>query len=291
MSDQITKAFVKQYSANVMMLTQQQGSILRGTVEEEPINGKEAYFEQIGAVVAQQRTGRHTDVVYSNTPHDRRKLTTVPYWWADLVDDPDKVRALIDPTSSYAKAGAWAMGRSVDDIIIAAIRGSAWTGEDGLTEVVLPSGQKIADTFGGGGSVGLTLAKLLETKRILDNADVPTDLEKTFAVTATQLSNLLSLQQVTSSDYASIKALVSGQIGSFLGFNFVIINRLPLISSGIRACVAYTRMGVKLGVGTNPIGRISEIPTKGYSVQVFFQMDLGATRMEEVQVVEVACKE
>ena len=43
------------------------------------------------------------------------------YEYADLIDNQDKVRTLIDPTSSYAIAAAYALGRDVDDEIIAAV--------------------------------------------------------------------------------------------------------------------------------------------------------------------------
>ena len=60
-----------------------------------------------------------------DTPHSRRMVTMDSWEWADLIDDADKVRMLIDPTSSYAKAAAAAMGRAMDDEIIAAATGTA----------------------------------------------------------------------------------------------------------------------------------------------------------------------
>ena len=61
MSNTITEAFVQQYSANVQMLSQQKGSLLRGVVDVESVVGKHAYFERIGAVSAQKRVSRHSD--------------------------------------------------------------------------------------------------------------------------------------------------------------------------------------------------------------------------------------
>lgn len=58
------------------------------------------------------------------------------------MDDQDKIRMLIDPTSSYAKAAAAAMGRSMDDVIIAAMNADAATGVAGGTTTALPSSQK-----------------------------------------------------------------------------------------------------------------------------------------------------
>ncbi len=86
----------------------------------------------------------------------------VDYEYADLIDKQDQVRTLIDPTSSYAQAAAFALGRSMDDEIISAVSGNAFSGETGSTTVALPSAQKITES----GTDGLTLAKLRSAKEI-----------------------------------------------------------------------------------------------------------------------------
>ena len=125
MSNQITTAFVEQYSRNVSMLSQQMGSKLRGSVDVENVTGKNAFFDQVGVTAAVLRTSRHGDTPQIDTPHSRRRLSLADYEWADLVDDMDKVRMLVDPTSSYAKAAAAAMNRSIDDVIIASMNATA----------------------------------------------------------------------------------------------------------------------------------------------------------------------
>lgn len=123
MSTQVTTAFVQQFSSNVQLLSQQRGSLLRGAVSEESVTGEKAFFDQVGAAAAIKRTSRHGDTPLVETPHSRRMVTMDSYEWADLIDDADKVRMLIDPTSTYAQAAAAAMGRAMDDAIIeAAIR-------------------------------------------------------------------------------------------------------------------------------------------------------------------------
>ena len=85
------------------------------------------------------------------------------YEWADLIDQQDRVRTLIDPTSSYALAAAYALGRSMDDEIIASVSGNAFGGETGSTTIALPAGQKITES----GTAGLTIAKLRSAKELL----------------------------------------------------------------------------------------------------------------------------
>jgi len=45
MSTQVTTAFVQQFSANVQMLSQQKGSLLRRAVREESVTGEKAFLK------------------------------------------------------------------------------------------------------------------------------------------------------------------------------------------------------------------------------------------------------
>ena len=228
MSSQITTAFVQQYSNNVQMLSQQKGSLLRNAVDAETIVGKNAFFEQVGQATAQKRVSRHSDTPQIDTPHARRRVSMVDYEYADLIDKQDQVRTLIDPTSSYAQAAAFALGRAMDDETgITAISGTAFAGETGSTSVVLPSAQKITES----GTNGLTIAKLREAKEKFDSASVDPSIPRYLVVGPKQISDLLGTTQVTSSDFNTIKALANGEINSFLGFNFITSNRLSIASS------------------------------------------------------------
>ena len=286
MSNQITTAFVQQYSNNVQMLSQQKGSLLRNTVDSETIVGKNAFFEQVGQAVAQKRTTRHADTPQIDTPHSRRRVSMVDYEYADLIDKQDQVRTLIDPTSSYAQAAAFALGRSMDDEIIASVSGNAFSGETGSTTVALPSAQKITES----GTDGLTLTKLRSAKEKFDSASVDPSIQRYIIVGPKQISDLLNTTQVTSSDFNTVKALVNGEINQFLGFTFVTSNRLSLASSK-RLCLAYAGDGIKLALGQDIMTRIDERSDKGYATQVYVCMTMGATRMEEEKVVTIEAHE
>jgi hypothetical protein len=285
MSTQVTTAFVQQYSANVQMLSQQMGSRLRDAVRVENMVGKNAFFDQVGSATAQKRTSRHADTPQIDTPHARRRVSLVDYEYADLIDDQDKVRMLIDPTSAYAQASAAAMGRAMDDELIAAATGTAFTGETGSTSTALPAGQQIAS-----GSADLTLAKLIEAKKILDLADVDPSINRYIAVGPNQIEALLNNTTVTSSDFNTVKALVQGDIDTFLGFKFIVTNRLAK-SGNDRTCFAWAEDGLALGVGKDIMARIDERSDKGYATQVYYCMSIGATRMEEEKVVQIICDE
>ncbi|MDA9203598.1 phage capsid protein [Flavobacteriaceae bacterium] len=284
MSTQITTAFVEQYKSNVFHLAQQKGSRLRGAVKSETVTGTSHYFERIGATAAQLRAGgRHSNTPQINTPHSRRKVTLADYDWADLIDQEDKVRLLISPQSEYAKAGAYAMGRAMDDAIIAAASGNAFTGPAGATPSALPAGQKIAV-----GTTSLTVAKLIAAKEIIDAADVDPDETKYLVCSAKEITSLLGDDKVTSADYNSVKALVAGQVDTFMGFNFIRTERIAA-SGGDNLALAFTQSAIGLALGKDISTRISERDDKNYATQVFLSMTIGATRVEDEKVVEIAC--
>ena len=286
MSNQITTAFVQQYSNNVQMLSQQKGSLLRSAVDVETVTGKNSFFDQVGSALAVKRTTRHADTPQMDTPHARRRVSLVDYEYADLIDNQDKIRTLIDPTSSYASAAAFALGRAQDDEIIAALSGTAFTGETGSTSTALPSSQKITES----GTAGLTIAKLRSAKEILDAASVDPSIARYIAVSPKQITDLLGTTEVTSSDFNSVKALANGEVNSFLGFNFIVSNRLSIASSK-RLCLVWAMDGCKMAIGQDLMTRIDERSDKGYAHQVYVCQSIGATRMEEDKVVTIQAHE
>jgi len=283
MSSQVTTAFVQQYSANVQMLSQQMGSLLRDKVRVESITGKNAFLDQVGSVTAVEKTSRHSDTPQIDTPHARRRISLADYEFADLIDQSDKVRLLIDPTSSYAQAAAMAMGRAIDDVIITAALGTAYTGETGSTSTA--NANQIVHA-----SAGLNIAKLRTAKQTLDLSDVDPSIPRHIIVSPKQISDLLNITEVTSSDFNTVKALANGEINTYLGFNFIVSNRLSL-SGTTRSCIAFAQDGLALGIGKDVNARIDERADKSYATQVYYCMSIGATRMEEDKVVEVQCTE
>jgi hypothetical protein len=291
MSSQITTAFVQQYSANLQHLSQQKGSRLRGAVRVEAVRGKQAFFDQIGSQSASVRTTRAADTLLNDTPHARRMVTLADYEVADLIDDQDKLRMIVDPTSSYAQAQAFAIGRSMDDVIITAATGDAKTGETGGTTTALPAGQKVAVNLSGSNE-GLTIGKLRQAKYLLDNNDVDPSIPRFMVVGPKQIQDLLESTNITSSDFNTVKALVQGEVNTFMGFNFITSTRLAHnTGTDVRTCFAYAADGITLAVAKDLTVRIDERPDKGYAVQVYACMSIGATRMEEEKVVEISCDE
>ena len=288
MSIEVNKAFAQKFRDGFLHLVQQKGSRLRDYVRvNTDIMGKYDHFDRIGSTSAQKITSRHSDTPLISTPHSRRRVSMEDYNWADLIDKADKVRMLADPTSEYMKAGVWAMGRVMDDIIIAAMSGNATSIDetDASSNVALPAAQKIAVS----GTTDMNLTKLRTAKKILDASDVDPDLPRHIVMKSNQFFDLLNDEQITSGDYNTVKALVAGEIDTYLGFKFHRSERLAVDSSGNTLCLAWIPEGIGMSMGMDVKTEISERPDKNYSTQVYAQMCLGAVRIEDEKVVEIAC--
>jgi hypothetical protein len=300
MSVEVTNAFVKQYQGNALHRVQQKGTKLRQYIREEGMVGKVKFFERIGLTTARKRTSRHSDTPRMDVPHDRRAAFIDDYDWADLVDDEDKVRLLIDPASEYLIAGTNAMLRAVDDVIIEAATSENAYGADGegaVSAVAMPAGQKIVVNENEAGTptdANMTIGKLRVAAKIFGEHDLDPDMAYVCVMAQNQLTALLRVEEVTSADYATVKALVDGKINHFMGFDFVRSQRLPLDSNGDRRAIAFVtgyEGGIGLAFPRELKARISERADKNYAIQVFLSMTLGAARIEDEKVVWIACDE
>lgn len=295
MSFQVTAAFVDQFSGNVEHLTQQGDSRFSGKVRMESQQGKTKFYEQLGTTRAVRRTSRHADTPRVDSLHLRRASYLNDYDWSDMVDTLDETKMLINPASSYAQSAAMAFNRAKDEEIIIAASGSSYADKDGTGAVIavaLPASQKVAVNFGGA-NIGLTLAKLIETKSILGKSEYPAGSKLYFAYTQNQLDDLLlNVNAVSSSDYSNIKALQQGEVSSFMGFEFIKTELLTLtVATDVRTCFGYVQQGLVMAIGQDMKSRITERDDKNYATQVYCNMSIGATRMQEEHVVEVMCDE
>lgn len=316
MSFEITAAFVQQYKDNVVHLAQQKGSRLRNTVRIQPdIVGVNYYFERIGATGMQVKGSRHSDTPIISTPHSRRRVSMVTYNWGDLIDNDDKLKLLINPESQYVIAATNAAGRNIDDIVIAGALGTAYAGTDGQTAVTFPTAQIVSDAalnnltaLDAGTNDGghMSPQRLLAVKQLFDAADVDPDEDRFIVVSPFQLKSMLQFVSVTSADYNTVKALAEGAVDTYMGFKFIMSNRLPTSggtdglgnsyptltgeAAGDTLCMAYSRNGIGLAVQEDIKVEIARRPDKNFATQVYLEMVMGATRIEEARVARVPCK-
>jgi hypothetical protein len=284
----ITEAMVKQFGSNVEFLVQQKGSRLRSAVRVETgVVGEDAFYEQLAETAAVKKTTRNADTPLVKSDHRRRRVSMFDFEWADLVDKQDKLKLIIDPENAYATNAAWALGRSTDDEIIAGFNASAATGKTGSTLVGLPSSQLVLPA-----ATGLTIDKLRQIKEILDSADVDPDEPRFIACAPAQITDLLESAEVTSSDFNTVRALVAGQVNQYMGFTFIVTNRLPANATADgRRCFAWAKNGMLLAVAQDMQTRVEERADKSFANQVYLSMGIGVTRMQEDKVVEIDCIE
>lgn len=297
MSYQVPTHFVQGYTNNVEMLLQQRGGKLLATVSQGSYTGKGAKaVEQIGPVKPVKNLSRHADTPLISTPADARWVFPNDYEWADLIDEQDRLRMLIDPQSGYVQNGVNAMRRAQDDEILQATFAASSTGENGTTSTAFPGGQIVGVNVGGANS-NLNVAKLRAAKKLFMAAGVDLEFEKLFvAITAADHDGLLNEIQVTSLDYNNRPTLVEGKVTSFMGFNFVPVEftdasaydaAATLVSGGNRLVPAWATGALHLGMWNDVTTRVSVRDDKRYATQVYCKTTIGATRLQEKKVVQI----
>lgn len=290
----ITVASVQQYKANVELLLQQKVSLLRNLVTVGSYVGKAAsVVEQFGSAVAQLKVSRHEDTPLLDLSQDKRWVFPADYEWASLIDTEDQLRAIVDLTSPYAMAGAAAMGRAIDDVILAAIFGTNYTGENGTsTETfgTVGSGTYDVGVNVGGTASALNVAKLQNAIRLLMTANKGDLMEPVYgAISSYEHDSMLKEIQAVSSDYnGGSPVLVDGKIKRFMGIDFTVTERLS-ITSGNRLIPVWLKSGMHLGLWKDIETRIGERADKGYANQVYLCMTLGATRTQLGKQIRISC--
>jgi len=301
MSTQIPVAFVDQYKSNILLLSQQKTSKLRGCCRMEDMTGDTMYVERIASTSMQLIADRHGDTPQIDTPHSRRRLSVADYNWSDKIDKLDKLKMIIDPQSTYVTNAVAAANRTIDDVIITALGGPAYSGHAGATTVnnydvgecrlVQSDGtiRAAGSDWSNATETGLTIAKILTCKQLLDDAEIDDARQRYFLTNPYNINQLLNTTEVKSSDYNTVKALAHGQIDTFCGFKFIKSTRLPAddTDTGATKCYAFAQDAIVLSICEEPKVEVDRLPTKNYTVQVYVEESLGATRVEGPAVVGI----
>lgn len=280
----IDNAFVEQYRDLVIHLAQQGETRLRPHVTEVSLRGEAYNFDRLAYTDAVQKTARRLDTVYVDDTWTRR--VAVPQTWNHTmtIEHEDKVQMLIDPQSAYAENQAMAMRRQWDDLIIAAATGTALDG-DGVGQS-FPAGQKVGD-----GTAEISFDMVTEVQEKFLSNDIPTDVPKVFVVGPKQIRKLMQLTEQISSDYVMSQALQKlayyGIVPNWMGFTWIMSNRLEVPAADQLSCLAFTKRALGLAVNQDIFVRIGENPAKSYMIQVFSQFTGGCVRVEDEHIVHV----
>lgn len=280
MAISISNAFVTLFDAEVKQ-AYQADAVLRNTVRlRSGVQGATHKFPKIGAGVATVRVPQ-TDVTPLNVEYTQATVTLSDYIAAEYSDIFNQAKVNFDEKRELVQVVGKAIGRRADQIVIDAIAGSGTS----LT---------VSNDIGGT-DTNLNVAKLREAKRLMDANNVPMD-DRYMLIHASNLSNLLSETSVTSSDFNTVKALVQGDINTFLGFNFITIGDRTeggLTGGGSgsdRAVYAWHKSAVGMAEGMGIRSEINYIPEKT-SWLVASMLSAGATAIDAGGIVSITCRE
>lgn len=284
MADTQSQIYAQAYGRNIMQLAQQKYSKLINYVFMRPnVNGKTFFQDRIGEWSMSVKGGRNVATPNNDPSLSRRMGTLVDYHDARLLDRGDELRCISDPRSAYTIAAASALGRKIDDVILSAAVGTANYGETGSSSVTHSNVVSIA-TKG-----YITIANLASIKYNFDNANVEEE-DRVIVVTPLALSNLMQTSQISSADYNTVKALVRGEIDSFMGMKFVTSTRIASITGGnvdaaTYSCIAFQKYGIVFAMAAAPLVRTDERTDLSYSWQIYYELNIGGVRLEEARVI------
>ena len=280
MAVSISNAFVTLFDTEVKQ-AYQADAVLRNTVRlRTGVTASTHKFPKIGSGVAQVRVPQ-TDVTPLNVTYSQATVTLTDYIAAEYSDIFNQAKVNFDERQELVQVVAKAIGRRSDQMIIDALANSSTS----LT---------VATSIGGAGT-NLNMAKLREAARLLNTANVPAE-DRTILIHASQLSSLLSETSVTSSDFNTVKALVQGELTTYMGFNFITIGDRSeggLAGGGsgsTRVVYAYHKMAVGMAEAMAIRSEINYIPEKT-SWLVSSMFSAGATAIDAGGIVAITCTE
>lgn len=275
------------YSRIILPLARQEKSVLHDRVFiKTDIVGKCFYQDQIGKWKMQPKTSVNQDTPQNDPNFQRTRIDIGTHNDARMFDRTLEMQQFSDPTSVAGVSLQSAVGIQIDEIIYNALGGKAYRGEKGDKVVDFPESQIIkADFEKSGVNSGLTTAKIRRAAQMMTAKGVPNS-DRTLVTSATGLEQMLGTTSVTSSDYNTVKALVNGELNTWLGFHFVILTDDVIKRTGkITDNFAFHKTGICFGMLEELFLRIEERSDKSYSKQVYYEISAGAGRLEEDKVV------
>jgi hypothetical protein len=198
MSVSLSNAFVTLFDAEVKQAYQGKAQLVGAVRARRGVEGSTVKFPKVGRGVATPRIAQ-TDVTPLNVGFSQVTLTLADWNAAEYSDIFSQAKVNFDERQELVQVVATAMGRRQDQMILDALAASGTS----LT---------VANSIGGAAS-NMNVAKLRESKRLMDASNVPMD-NRHVILHANGLASLLSETAVTSSDFNSVKALVQGEVNT-----------------------------------------------------------------------------
>jgi hypothetical protein len=275
----LSNAFVTLFDAEVKQAYQGKAMLVGATRARRGVEGSIVKFPKVGKGTATLRVPQ-TDVTPINASFSQVTLTLQDWNAAEYSDIFSQAKVNFDERQELVQVVAAAVGRRQDQMIIDALVNSGTTAT-------------VANSIGGS-NTNLNLAKLRDAKRLLDKNNVPPE-GRHIVIHANSLSNLLTETSVTSSDFNTVKALVQGELNTFLGFTFHVLGDraeggLPIDGSSDRKVFAFHQQAIGYGEGIAMRTEINYIPEKtSWLVNEVFSAN--AVAIDAEGIVQITCRE
>ena len=247
------------------------------------VEGSTVKFPKIGKGTASVRIPQ-TDVTPLNVTYSQVTATMTDYIAAEYSDIFHQQRVNFNERQELVQVVSGAIGRRMDQVSLDALAAASGTGT---------VAKEIADDGSTGSASNLNVGKLRAAKKALDAKNVPME-GRSIIIHANNLSALLGLTSVTSQDFNTVKALVNGELDTFLGFKFITLGDrdeggLPLSGSD-RTVYAFHRDAVGMAIGMNQTSRVDYIPEKT-SFLVASMFSAGSVAIDSEGIVKITCTE
>lgn len=279
MSTSLSTAAIASFDADVKHAYQDMGK-LRDTVRVKTgVVGSTHRFPKLGAGLATRRV-KQTDVVPMNLVHTNQTATLEDWNAAEYTDVFDDAKTNISEREELAASIAKAISRREDQLIIDALEATATT----LT---------VASSVGGA-NTDLNVDKLRRASRLLGDNAVGEDEDICYVGSYVGRESLLGETETTSSDFNTIKALVNGDINTFMGMSFKWIATRAEggldLTGGDRTTFAYAKSAIGHAIGMEQRMEVNYIPMKtSWLANMLFSA--GSIEIDAGGVVEITCDE
>jgi len=275
----LSNAFVTLFDAEVKQAYQAKAQLVAAVRQRRGVEGSTAKFPKVGKGVATLRIPQ-TDVTPLNVDFSQVTATLEDWNAAEYSDIFMQQKVNFDERQELVQVVANAIGRRQDQLVIDALTASS-------------TSNTVSNDIGGT-DTNLNLDKLLAAKKLLDKGNVPPQ-DRHMVIHANSLASILAEQKLTSSDYASVKALVSGEINTFLGFTFHVLGDrveggLAVDGSLDRTVWAFHKDAVGYAEGMGPKTEINYVPEKT-SFLVNSMFSAGAVAIDAEGIVQITCRE
>ena len=280
----IQNVYIQTFEKNIRQLAQQSQAKLRAFVTEKGTTAQKHNWERMAPGAAVKKTAVLTPTPVAQLGWSRRVSLAETWHAGDAFEQEDPIQMLIDPKAAIAENLAMAMNRAFDDLIIVSATAAALNGDGSTT--AFSATQRVGD---GTGAITFALVTQVQEKFMLK--DIDPSVPKVAVIGPVQVRQLMALTQQTSSDYVNAQALqnlnASGIVPNWLGFTWVVSNRLLAPSAGQLDCLFFTKRAIGLQVNADISTRVAEDPSVSFAWRVYAKFTMGAVRVEDEQIVNL----